>query len=117
MNASDSNGRTCAMFAAFYNNLDAIEILAASDAVFQQIDNFGRTCLHYACMTDNSKIIETIFMECKTNPQEARLAPEKSVESNEERKFEGDVDERYEDMEHQMVLIDQLPGSSQSPLE
>ena len=88
------------MFAAFYNNLDAIEILAASDAVFQQIDNFGRTCLHYACMTDNSKIIETIFMECKTNPQEARLAPEKSVESNEERKFDGDVDERYEDMEH-----------------
>ena len=100
MNASDSNGRTCAMFAGFYNNLDAIEILAASDAVFQQIDNFGRTCLHYACMTDNSKVIETIFMECKTNPQVAGPAPKDSIEENQEGKFSGDVDERYEDMEY-----------------
>jgi hypothetical protein len=33
-------------------------------------------------MTDNSKVIETIFMECKTNPQVAGPAPKDSIEEN-----------------------------------
>jgi ankyrin repeat protein len=50
LDAADENGRTCAVFAAYYGNLDALELLAASDATFHTVDKFGRTCLHYASM-------------------------------------------------------------------
>jgi ankyrin repeat protein len=55
------------MFAAFYSNIDAIELLAASDANFQLIDKFNRSCLHYAVQQDNSKLIQTVFLSCKGN--------------------------------------------------
>ena len=68
LDAADSNGRTCAIFSAYYSNVESIELLAASDATFNTFDKFGRTCLHYACMHDNSKVINVIFLECKTRP-------------------------------------------------
>ena len=68
LDAADENGKTCAVFAAYYGNLDSIELLAASDATFATFDKFGRTCLHYASMQDNPKIINVTFMECKTRP-------------------------------------------------
>jgi ankyrin repeat protein len=65
MNAVDSNLRSPAMFAAFYSNSDAIELLAASDANLMLIDKNGRFCLHYATLVDNAKVLQTIFLSCK----------------------------------------------------
>lgn len=94
LDAADENGRTCTVFAAYYNNLESIEILAASDATFHTVDKFGRTCLHYACMQENSKVINVIFMECKTRPQVARVALSGSTEKLEESKFQDEENER-----------------------
>ena len=82
LDAADYNGRTCAMFAAYYSNLESIELLAASDATFSAFDKFGRTCLHYASMQDNSKVINIIFMECKTRPQIATAAQPSKTSDN-----------------------------------
>lgn len=38
LDSADENGRTCAVFAAYYGNLDALELLAASDATFHTLD-------------------------------------------------------------------------------
>jgi ankyrin repeat protein len=48
-----STGRTALMFACFYGNLSAVELLAASDANFWFVDNKGRSCMHYATINDN----------------------------------------------------------------
>lgn len=69
VNAVDPNFRSGAMFAAYYCNSDAVELLAASDANLMYVDNKGRTCMHYATLVDNSKVIETVFMSCKGNQQ------------------------------------------------
>lgn len=66
------------MFAAYYNNVESMELLAASDANFAIYDKFGRNCMHYACMQDNSKVINIIFMECKTRPI-AAAAPSENL--------------------------------------
>lgn len=68
VNSCDANLRTSVIFAAYYQNTDALELLAASDANFSLIDKYGRTALHYATLIDNSKTIQTIFMAAKTNP-------------------------------------------------
>ena len=57
------------MYAAFYNNLDIIEILSASEARFQLTDAKGRNCLHYAALNDADKVMQTIFLVCKTSPK------------------------------------------------
>jgi hypothetical protein len=54
------------MFAAYYNNLDNIELLSASEARFQLTDIKGRSCMHYAAINDSEKVITTIFISCKT---------------------------------------------------
>jgi ankyrin repeat protein len=61
-NTVDENGRTPAMFAAYYNNLDNIELLSASEARFQLTDIRGRSCMHYAAINDSDKVITTIFI-------------------------------------------------------
>ena len=65
VNAVDNMLRSAAMFAAYYNNSDAIELVAASDANLMLMDSRGRTAMHYATLVDNSKVIETIFMSSK----------------------------------------------------
>ena len=55
------------MFACFYGNLACVELLAASDAVFQLVDKKGRCCLHYAAINEDQKLIETVFLMAKTN--------------------------------------------------
>ena len=67
--AEAETGRNSLMFASFYSNLDAVELLAASDAVPQLIDKSGRSALHYAAINDNAKLIETIFLVAKTEPK------------------------------------------------
>lgn len=78
--AEKTSGRTALMFASYYGNLDAVEFLAASDAVPQIVDVKGRSCLHYAAMNDNAQLIETIFLHAKANPSKVResidFAPE-----------------------------------------
>ena len=61
-------GRTALMFASYYGNMDAVEFLAASDAVAQIVDKRGRSSLHYAAINDNAQLIETIFLHAKANP-------------------------------------------------
>ena len=61
-------GRTSLMFSSYYGNMDAVEFLAASDAVAQIVDKKGRSCLHYAAINDNAQLIETIFLHAKANP-------------------------------------------------
>jgi ankyrin repeat protein len=52
---------------SYYNNLTAVELLAASDASFLLTDAKGRCCLHYAAMNDDQKLIETVFLMAKTS--------------------------------------------------
>lgn len=63
-----ATGRNALMFACFYANLSAVELLAASDASFFLTDSKGRCCLHYAAMNDDQKLIETLFLMAKTSP-------------------------------------------------
>jgi ankyrin repeat protein len=65
VNEVDGNGRNALMFASFYNNVDAVELLAATGALINTTDNRFRTCLHYASLNDNSKIIEAVFLSFK----------------------------------------------------
>ena len=51
--AEASTGRTALMFAAYYANLTAVELLAASDANMFLADSAGRTCLHYAAINES----------------------------------------------------------------
>lgn len=51
--AEQETGRNALMFACYYSNLVAVELLAASDASFQLTDQKGRCCLHYAAMNDS----------------------------------------------------------------
>ena len=67
--AEKTTGRSCLMFSSFYANLDAVELLLASDAIPQLIDKTGRSALHYAAINDNAKLIETIFLVAKTEPK------------------------------------------------
>jgi ankyrin repeat protein len=78
--AEKASGRTALMFASYYSNLTSVELLAASDARFQLIDNKGRCCLHYAAINDNQKLIETIFLMSKTS--DGSVAQPKSFEMN-----------------------------------
>ena len=57
--------RSAAFYSAYYGNVDALELLSASDAKFNMTDRFSRTCLHYGAMTNNSKAVEAIFMAFK----------------------------------------------------
>lgn len=66
--ADKDSGRNALMFAAYHESLSAIEYLAASGGVIQLYDQKGRTCLHYAAMNDNAKLIETIFLSGKAHP-------------------------------------------------
>jgi ankyrin repeat protein len=44
----ESVGRTPLMFAAYYNDMESLEILVASNARVQLKDKKGRTAMHYA---------------------------------------------------------------------
>ena len=70
--AEKETGRTSLMFSSYYGNLDAVEFLAASDAVAHIIDKRGRSCLHYAAINDSAQLIETIFLHAKANPTQIR---------------------------------------------
>ena len=98
------------MFSSYYGNLDAVEYLAASDAVAQMTDKRGRTALHYAAINDNATLIETIFLHAKANP--SQLRPTTDFAENTVLIFDesslGNLDEKYHDMENQMDLIDTL---------
>ena len=65
--AEKETGRNALMFACYYGNTTSVELLAASDAVFQLVDNRGRCCLHYASMNEDQKLIDTIFLISKTS--------------------------------------------------
>ena len=108
--AEKETGRTSLMFSSYYGNLDAVEYLAASDAVAQMMDKRGRTCLHYAAMNDNAQLVETIFLHAKANP--SQLRPTTDFAENTVLIFDesslGNLDEKYHDMENQMDLIDTL---------
>jgi ankyrin repeat protein len=65
VNEVDEYGRSAIFYAAYYGNLESIELLSATDANLNLTDKFQRTPLHYAAMNDNSKIIEAVFMAFK----------------------------------------------------
>lgn len=67
--AEKETGRTALMFASFYGSLDAVELLTASDAIPQLLDSRNRSCLHYAALNDDTKLIETIFLMSKSDPK------------------------------------------------
>ena len=61
----EEHARSAVFYAAFYGSVEAIELLAASDANLNMTDKYHRTPLHYAAMNDNKKIIEAVFMAYK----------------------------------------------------
>ena len=67
--------------------------------------------MHYAAINDNAQLIETLFLHAKANPSPMRAAndfAEGEVLIVDNTALEGNLDERYEDMEQQMNLIDTL---------
>ena len=99
------------MFSSFYANLDAVEYLCASDASAQLVDGKGRSCMHYAAINDNAQLIETLFLHAKANPSPMKAAADfadSEVQIVDNTALEGNLDERYHDMEQQMNLIDTL---------
>lgn len=49
-------------YSSYYNALDSVELLIASEASLYLTDTRHRTALHYAVMNDNSKLIEAIVI-------------------------------------------------------
>ena len=95
-------GRTALMFASYFANIDAVEFLAASDAVAQTVDKRGRSCLHYAAINDSAQLIETIFLHAKANPNPTKPASDLIDISTlilDETTL-GNLDERYHGMEN-----------------
>jgi ankyrin repeat protein len=66
VNEVDKFGRSAVFYAAYYGNVEALELLTVSDALLSLVDTRHRTPLHYAAMTDNSKVIEAIFIGFKS---------------------------------------------------
>ena len=62
---SDDNKRNALHFAAAHANLEALELLTAADAPIHLTDKQHRTAMHYAAMSDASKVIETVFLAFK----------------------------------------------------
>ena len=108
--AEKETGRNSLMFASFYQNLDAVEFLLASDAVPQLVDLQGRSAMHYAAINDNAKLIETLFLVAKSEPKPINQtsAFEEQKYSDEVDEAVGTVDDRFKDMQAQMDLIDSL---------
>ena len=108
--AEKETGRNSLMFASFYQNLDAVEFLLASDAVPQLVDQQGRSAMHYAAINDNAKLIETLFLVAKSEPKPINQtsAFEEQKYSDEVDEAVGTVDDRFMDMRAQMDLIDSL---------
>ena len=98
--AEKESGRTAMMFASYYGNVDAVEFLAASDAVAQIVDKKGRSCLHYAAINDSAQLIETLFLHAKANPGQVRKATDFAPELPliVEEATLGNIDEKYHDM-------------------
>lgn len=65
VNTVDKSGRSPAMFACYYSNVDAIELLSTADANLQLLDRQGRSVMHYAAQADCPKLIQTIFLTVK----------------------------------------------------
>ena len=53
------------MYACYYGNVDSVELLVAAGAYINNTDSRFRTCLHYAAMNDNAKLIEAVFISFK----------------------------------------------------
>lgn len=58
----DQYGRSALFYSCFYGNLESVELLAAADCSINLTDCRHRTALHYAAMTDNPKIVESVFV-------------------------------------------------------
>jgi ankyrin repeat protein len=69
----DNGSRNSLMFASFYGNVDMVELLVAAGAEINGTDSKFRTCLHYASMSDNSKLIEAVFIAFKNQGDPVRL--------------------------------------------
>ena len=53
------------MYACYYANVDAIELLSTADANLHLLDTSGRSVMHYAAQADCPKLIQTIFLQAK----------------------------------------------------
>ena len=62
----DDCGRSAVFYAAYYGNIESLELLSAADASFNLTDKFHRTPLHYAALNDSAKLIEAIFLAFKS---------------------------------------------------
>lgn len=96
----ESVGRTPLMFAAYYNDMESLEILVASNARVQLKDKKGRTAMHYAAQTDFSKVLEALFLVAKASPAEVKEATkyEKLEEVGADFKH-GNVNEKFHTMD------------------
>lgn len=65
--------RSALFYSAFYGSVEAIELLAASDASINLTDKYHRTPLHYGAMNDTSKVIEAVFMAFKSQGKSIKI--------------------------------------------
>ncbi|CDW79967.1 ankyrin repeat [Stylonychia lemnae] len=78
----EEHARSAVFYAAFYGSVEAIELLAASDANLNLTDKYHRTPLHYAAMNDNKKIIEAVFMGFKQQGKPIKIHGQVDEDSN-----------------------------------
>lgn len=65
VNTTDDYGRSAIFYAAYFSNLEGVELLQASDVFMNLTDVRHRTCLHYAAQNDCPKLIEAVYMAFK----------------------------------------------------
>ena len=70
---TDKYGRSAIFYSAYYGNLETIELLAAADASLNLMDSRHRTPLHYAALTDNPKVIESVFVSFRAQAREMQV--------------------------------------------
>ena len=96
------------MFAAFYGNVDAIELLASSDANLSLVDKFGRSTMHYAAQSDSTKLVQTLFLTTKGSDIVVKVSKDVAPNAEEDLKWDGPTDDRYEGMEDDLMLLDRV---------
>jgi len=78
----EEHGRSACFYAAYYGNIEALELLAASDARFNLTDKYHRTALHYAALNNQPKVVEAVVLAFKHQGKPVILSGQVDEDAN-----------------------------------
>jgi len=65
--------------------------------------------MHYAAQTDSTKLVQTLFLTVKGSDTLVKVSKDLAPKlTEEELKWEGPSDDRYEGMEDELMLLDRV---------